>query len=104
MDVDITISNPTGEKPKKLTQEDVWGKKDEENSKHISGAMIIGKSKEKCPIWGDIIPYKSITVIFDASQEDAVIYWLEYVHGCDCVVDRKVLENNKLALRSDYQC
>ena len=82
-----------------LTKEDVWG----DYEKDTKG-MIVAKTDETCPVFKDKLPYKSVTVICDVDQEDAVTYWLSFVHGGDCVQDIKKLKGNKLGIRSDYQC
>jgi hypothetical protein len=109
---------------KELTMEDVWGTFDAEALTHPSKGMIVARGcgkvdeyftqeykdkavadiPEVCPIWGDVLPYKSVTVVFDAELENQVIHWLTYVHGSDCVADRKELEGNRVALRSNYMC
>lgn len=58
----------------------------------------------KCPVWGDKLPYKSITVIVDAADRDAAIHSCEYVHGGGAVSKTKKLPNGKLAIRANYMC
>ena|SRR5688572_32560416 len=121
----VGVSLPTKPVAKKLTQEDVWGKWTEpgspEGMKLISRGMIVAqgygehdegyeKWKEAvqvtdiCPVWGGTLYYKSVTVICNEDQYDEVYYWLEYVHGADCVSMVKILEGGKVAFRSDYKC
>lgn len=88
---------------KELTENDIWGEFDE-NHVRINDGMIVGRHRERCPVWQDIIGYKSVTVICKSDQEIEVSYWLEYVHGANSVKKRKDLGNSRIALRSDYQC
>ena len=88
----------------KLHKDDVWGAYDIEKNKRISDGMIVARSEEKCPIFKNIVPCKSVTVVCNVDQEDEVEYWLSYVHGGDNISDRKELKGGKVALRSDYMC
>ena len=87
-----------------MTKDDVFGKYDMDKHIMVDKGMIVANSKETCPIFKDEVPYKSVTVVCDNEQEGEVENWLSYVHGGDCVSQRKELPNNKVALRSDYQC
>lgn len=53
-----------------LTKEDVWGKFDEETHEKLSDGMIVSRTGEICEIFGDEVPYKSVTVICDSDQAD----------------------------------
>ena len=107
---------------KALTKEDVWG---EFSSDHalIRRGMIVAqgmpsdmnpfekkkiqdkiKVPDVCPVWKDVLPYKSVTVICDFKQRDEVEYLLRYVHGGGCVSDTQVLPGGKYAIRSNYMC
>jgi len=88
----------------KLTKNDVWGTYDTDTNKCISKGMIVAKTNEVCPIFGDIVPYKSVTVVCDKEQCGEVAYWLSYVHGGDCISQSKELEDGKVAYRSNYMC
>ena len=107
---------------KKLTKEDVWGTFDA-NHKLVHRGMIVAqgmpsnmnpaekkkiqdeiKVSDVCPVWKDILPYKSVTVVCDVKQRDEVIGWLSYVHGGDCIAQEKALSKGMYAIRSDYQC
>lgn len=79
---------------------DVWG--DMLNGK--GQGMIVAKSYETCPIFHDNVPYKSVTVVCESKQESAVRYWLSFVHGGDNISARKVLDDGRIALRSNYMC
>lgn len=125
----ITVSNPTHAEcvsADRLTMDDVWGVYNLDTSTRESKGMLVargyGKAEpahgftqeqkdrlvaelpELCPVWGDVLPYKSVTVICPADQEEQVSYWLEYVHGGNSISDRKELPEGKVALRSDYCC
>lgn len=116
--IEIFVSSPNGPVPKKLTKDDVFGQWGEEH-RRIANGMVIAKSGPDlsehrqegvpeiptvCPIFGDKVPYKSITVVCNQDQLDDVLYWLEYVHGGGCVSMVKELPDGRVALRSDYQC
>lgn len=112
--------------PGSLTKDDVWGLWDEDTFSLISKGMIVARglpsvddryfTQEKrnetisraypdvCPVWGDQLPYKSVTAICDADQVEGVSYWLEYVHGGGSVSDFKELPDGKVAIRSNYMC
>lgn len=87
-----------------LTKEDVWGEYDHTQGKRTSEGMIIARHEEVCPVFGDVVPPKSVTVICNAEQQNEVEYWLEFVHGCNCVVMTQDMPNNQIAIRSDYMC
>lgn len=81
----------------KVSKEDVWGNENDDG-------LIIAKSNQKCPIFNDVIPYKSSTLVCDSSIKDEVIYWLDYVLGGGSVSKTKEFEDGKIAIRADYQC
>jgi len=64
----------------------------------------VARYQDRCPVWGDEVPYKSVTVVVGASDEEDAEYSLEYVHGGGSVSRRKELKDGRVALRSDYQC
>ena len=122
------INEPHG-RPGRLTQEDVWGELDHETLKLKTKGMIVARglppadkddryafSVEQrlaliaqtyptiCPVWGDELPYKSVTVVCANDQVEEVSYWLEYVHGGGSVSDIRDLDGGRVALRSDYRC
>ena len=86
-----------------LNKDDVWGAYNVETRQRISDGMIVARSEEICPIFGDKVPNKSVTVVCNQKQYDEVVYWLAYVHGGEASRDR-LLEDGRIALRSDYQC
>lgn len=118
--VSITISHPTHADPSALTQEDVWGKW--VNHHRVSWGMIVAdcqfgggrdkktaRSKGKCPIFNDHIPYRSVTVVCREEWADEVAYWLEFVHGGESISQEKEINDleegkNYIAFRSDYMC
>lgn len=89
----------------KLHKDDVWGAYDVESSKRVSNGLIVAREDDRCPIFGDIVPYKSVTVVFDPEKfpYEEVTYWLSYVHGGEHS-DEMINGDGKIAIRSDYQC
>lgn len=81
---------------------DVFGDFDHETFKKINDGMVVAKTDDVCPIFGDVVPYKSVTVICMKSQESEVRYWLSYVHGGPAS-KRFELPDDRVAIRSDYQ-
>lgn len=63
-----------------------------------------GDSPTLCPVWGDVLPYKSITVIVDKADLASASDACEYVHGGGSVRKTRNLPDGKVAIRSDYQC
>jgi hypothetical protein len=104
----MSVKSPTVPEAKKLTMEDVFGEFDYKTLTRISKGMVIASGmpdhKTRCPIFKDVLPYKSVTVVCKPSQVLEVKYWLEYVHGGGSVSKIKVLPDNRVAIRSDYQC
>ena len=88
----------------KLKKDDVWGRFNRETHKMESDGLVVARQGEKCPVFGDVVPYKSVTVVCLPNQEVEVNYWLTYVQGGNNVSRRKVLKGGEVALRSDYQC
>ena len=99
----VFVSGPSGSEPATLTKEDVWGEYDDDY-RMINPGMIVARSGDTCPIFGDEVPYKSVTVVCLPEQEADVTYWLEHVHGSDCLNGRANLKSGRIALRSDYMC
>lgn len=81
---------------RKLTFEDVLG---DENNK----GMIVASGGEICPIFHDEVPYKAYTVVCDKKDEADASYWLDYIHGGG-ISNIKYLDNNNVAIRSNYMC
>lgn len=69
-----------------------------------TSAKVVPGGETRCPVWGDVVPWKSVTVIVDAADEADARYSLEYVHGGGSVSRRMALPNGRVALRSNYQC
>ena len=76
---------------------DVWGCKGDDYT-----GMIVARSEQKCPVWRDKLPYKSVTVICNTDQFNEVTHWLSYVHG-GMYSNAVELKGGKVAIRSDYQ-
>lgn len=102
--IKIIVSEPEGPEPTEMTKDDVWGKWDEEHNIRVKDGMIVAHTGDICPIFGDKVPYKSVTVVCKEEEFESVKYWLEYVHGYDCISKMKEMEENKIAIRSEYQC
>lgn len=104
IECNIKISEPTGDKQINLTKEDVWGIPPMgENHKSTKG-MKVATYNQVCPIWKDVLPYKSTTFVCPKDKENEVIYWIEFVYGCNCISKRQELDDLRVALRADYQC
>ena len=108
MEIKFSVSQPTVPVAKRLTQDDVFGVYDHDKKERTSDGMIVASLMKDfpdiCPIFGDELPYKSLTVVCALIQEEDVTYWLEYVKGANCVSKRKLLPNMRVALRADYMC
>ena len=63
IEAQVIVNCPNGEKPKKLTKEDVWGEFDVYKGERISNGMVVARYKDICPIFNDEVPYKSVTVV-----------------------------------------
>lgn len=100
------ILSPSGEKPNKMKVEDVWGEWNEDRTEKISEGMVVTRGRSdraiKCPHFKDVLPYKSVTVVCEKSEVDDVMYWLEYVHGAECVENIIEIGDGKVAIRSNY--
>lgn len=102
------LLSPLGEKPTCLTREDVWGKDGlslEEKFKDPSNMLVARGSADenvKCPHFGDVLAYKSVTVVCHQNQIQDVIYILESVHGAGCVEKMLNIGEGKFAIRSNY--
>ena len=90
-----------------LKQEDIFCA----DSKYIVATSNYGgfndskaRSKDKCPIFKNYIPYKSCTLMCNESELDEIIYWSEWVMGGGCVSKHKVLKNGYVAIQIDYMC
>jgi len=58
----------------------------------------------RCPIWGDTLPYKSLTVVCEEKDYEAVDYWLGYIHGGENISGCEKQKDGKIAMRSNYMC
>jgi hypothetical protein len=92
----------------KLQKSDVFGTFDPETRTQTSKGMVVAQGHPDhpvaCPVFGDIVPWKSVTVICKLEEEGEVTHWLSYVHGGDTVSNRQEFTDGRVALRSDYQC
>lgn len=89
----------------KLHKDAVWPTYDENNDyAMVTEGLVVAKTDEKCPIFKDKVPMKSVTVVFDPTKfpENEVEYWLGYVHGGEYST-RFVMTDGTVALRSNYQ-
>ena len=100
--LEVVVLDPTFPEATDITQEDVWGKWLNPQTK-VHNGMVAAKTGDKCPVWGDKVPYKSVTVICASDLREQVAYWLEFVHGSDCIANVCDLDNGRVAFRSDYQ-
>lgn len=100
--ITVIVSKPNYPRAKKLTKDDVWGKLDADD-KRITSGLIIAKSEDTCPIWGDQLKRKSVTAVCLKEFFEDVAYWLEYVHGANSITQVRDL-GRSLAIRSDYKC
>lgn len=118
--VTIRVS-PVHGSPGQLTKEDVWGNPDHADDHgmivarglpDVDGKYFTQEEHSKlskrltniCPVWGDALPYKSVTLVCQSHQVEQVSYWAEYVHGGGCISNIKDLPEGKVALRSNYTC
>lgn len=110
----ITEFKPQKRSKPTLTKEDVWGSRATHNADIKSDGMIVAdsrlggfdedrlQSKGRCPIFGDHIPWKSVTVVGPADMEHEIEYWLSFVHGAESVSQVADLDDGRVAMRSDY--
>lgn len=111
-----------------ITKDDVWGEYTEigdprGSHKKISQGMITAQgipyepdspegielSKKIgvpaiCPMTKSTLPYKSVNVVCKKEKQQAVEYWLEYVHGGGCVEFTVAVEGDRVLIRSNYMC
>lgn len=59
---------------------------------------------QRCPITNDLLAYKSVSVVCKVEDQQAVEYWLEYVHGGGCIEGTAELPDGKILIRSNYMC
>lgn len=92
----------------RVTKDAVFGKFDE-NHERIDAGMVVARTGDICPIWGDEVRYKSVTIVVPEEyvrehRVIEVIYWLTFVHGENSVSRRWSLPDGTVAIRSDYMC
>lgn len=87
-----------------VVHSDVFGKY--EGLTRIDNGMVVayGELHEpvKCPIFDDILPYKSVTVVCKKEQLQGVLQHLMNAHGGGHRYERE-LPDGHIAIRSDYQ-
>jgi len=64
----------------KLTKNDVLGAFGTDGI-YTSKGLVLAVSDEVCPVWKDVLPFKSVTVGCSFEELEDVQYWLEYVYG-----------------------
>ena len=113
-EIKVIVLEPTFPVATKITREDVFGEWSKDHKHQIRSGMVVAdhrlggfnegrcESVGRCPVFGSQVPYKIVTVVCDASLREQVAYWLEYVHGTDCISQVRELDNNKVAFRSNY--
>ena len=95
----IAVNGPTGSRPD--DRDDMWVWDEEAGYIVACGYTAFPPT---CPVWGDEVGWKSVTVIVPAELENAATWSLEYNHGGGSVVKRLEMGDGRVALRSDYQC
>lgn len=87
-----------------VVHSDVFGKYD--GVDRIDDGMVVAfgehDKKVKCPIFGDILPYKSVTVVCNKEQLKGVLEHLMNAHGGGHRYEHE-LHDGRIAIRSDYQ-
>ena len=115
---EISVLEPEAEAPgpNGITMSDVWGTHSADHSRRLTNGMLVARGlpedmentyddlPQVCPVWGDRLPYKSVTVICHPDKVEEVKYWLEYVHGGGSIKNIGSLDDERVAIRSDYMC
>lgn len=100
--ITITVLTPTTKSDSAVTR---WEKNRmwvfEDPYRVAVGRSYPESKNDICPVWGDRMPWKSVTVIVPADEEDDAAFCLACAHGSG-YSNRKVLEDGRIALRSDY--
>lgn len=88
-----------------ITAEDVFGKFTTD-FQILTEGMIVARHEDTCPIWKDVLGYKTYTFICLHSPEvlTQVENILIFVFGGGCVEKRKRIDGDKIAIRASYQC
>lgn len=90
---------------RKIQKRDVFGYTDPATGERHKGMLVAFGKPDKsvvCPIFGDVVPFKSVTVACKPEELSDVLHWLAYVHGGEHSADIE-LEDGRIAIRSDYQ-
>lgn len=108
-DVFGKMTDPTSGEYKRLTNGMIVarGLPYDEGSDEAKGIQDNSNDKpipQRCPIMGDLLPYKSVSVICEGKDLTAVSYWLEYVHGGGSISILKSTNDGKVFIRSNYMC
>ena len=103
--IEVRISSPT-QKPNELdlNVKSVFGTYCMDERKFIDQGLVVARHESKCPVWGDVVPFKSATLICSEEQYDSVVFWCEYVQGADSISRERTLDDGRIALRADYMC
>lgn len=104
----IVVNTLTAEEDPNITDDDVWGKRDEGAFARPGKGMVVAVSGMICPIFDDIVSprhasWKAVTVVCKRSEYEGVRFVLECHHGANCIDKAKVLPGDRVALRSEYQ-
>jgi len=73
-------------------------------AKEIQDDSLAPALPQRCPILGDLLPYKSVSIVCDKKDYAAVTYWLQYVHGGGCISKEHETKDGKIFIRSNYMC
>lgn len=90
-----------------LAEEDpmwVWRSDNDGNKLFIVASGYCDEPYPTCPIWGDQLGYKDVTVVVPAMAMSEAVFSLEYNHGAECVTRTKLVKDGMVAIRSAYQC
>lgn len=88
-----------------VVHSDVFGKFNEDHERIDDGMVVVygkGDKKVRCPIFKDVVPYKSVTVVCKQEQLQGVLQHLMNAHGGPHAF-KKDLPDGRIAIRSDYQ-
>lgn len=86
-----------------ITKDDVWGVYDESYNR-IKEGMVIARTGQRCVVYDEILPFKSVVIKCKKDQYSAVAFWIEYVHGFECIQGTLENADGTVYIRSDYMC
>jgi hypothetical protein len=78
----------------------VWDA-DTEGNKLFIVANGYESPQPTCPVFGDILKFKDVTIVVPSAVLSDAVSSLEYNHGGDCVTRQKLLPNGMVAMRSE---